>query len=357
MRKLNAMLYLFALLTVALPAQAASFDCAKASTKIEHLICDNPEISKLDEAMAESYKEALKDHAHAKAIRQAQREWIKERNHCDDAACVQHIFETRLSALRGISVAVSAPGQKEDQSKYLMIHGKGQAICEHVFKQMNEGPPLCALDLLAAIPGVVLPKWKKLDWQVNKLLYERFLVAQMVREEYYPQLFGKPGNEADAIPIPTKEQLAKGWKFVFWGSSNAQITVERLEQEWKAAIKYGNEFYRWDGAVPALNETDVILVETTIHRNLGGCPTVRMVRFSAGLRTPKPWFTHNSGWFIPPGQYPFKFDNQYYSLYEESGLSKDSEGMLTVPFRTLTIDAIRKGHYCFIQTNYSYKPR
>jgi uncharacterized protein len=36
---------------VCLTAQAASFDCAKAQSKVEHLICDNPEISKLDEEL------------------------------------------------------------------------------------------------------------------------------------------------------------------------------------------------------------------------------------------------------------------------------------------------------------------
>jgi hypothetical protein len=34
-------------LVLASAAQAASFDCGKAQTKVEHLICDNPELSKL----------------------------------------------------------------------------------------------------------------------------------------------------------------------------------------------------------------------------------------------------------------------------------------------------------------------
>jgi uncharacterized protein len=28
---------------------AASFDCAKAGTKVEHMICDDPDISKMDD--------------------------------------------------------------------------------------------------------------------------------------------------------------------------------------------------------------------------------------------------------------------------------------------------------------------
>jgi uncharacterized protein len=37
-------------------AQAASFDCSKAQSKIENLICDNPEISKLDNELNTLYK-------------------------------------------------------------------------------------------------------------------------------------------------------------------------------------------------------------------------------------------------------------------------------------------------------------
>jgi len=405
---------LFGVLVTALPTQAASFDCAKAQSKVEHMICDNPEISKLDDELNAAYKAAVQDKTQADTIRQAQRQWLKERNRCEVVACVKQIFEVRLSALldeemvQNYKVAMqdktkaqqvrqeqmawdaqrndckdvdcikhiveirlselkrllTAP--PEPNTKYLMIHGKGQAICEQVFKQMNEGPPLCALDLLATIPGAVLPKWKKLDWQENKLLYERFLVAQMVKEEYYPKLFGGSGNKDSEIPLPAKEQMEKGGKYVLWDSSDAPITRERLEKEWEGAVEYGNEFYRWDGAVPAPDETDVILVETRIHRNLGGCPTVRMVPFSADMRMPKfsadmnipkPWFSRNSKWLIYPGEFSFKFDDQNYSMFEESGLSRDAEsGMLAIPFRVLTI-AIRGGNYCTISTNYSYQPQ
>jgi len=348
--RVGAMLLVWMAMVVS--AQGASFDCAKAGTKVEQAICDNPEISKLDEELAASYKAALKDHTQANTIKQAQRQWLKERNRCEDVVCVKQIFEVRLSELKKLLAAMSKPN-----TKYVMISGKGQAICEQVFKQMNEGPELCALDLLATIPGVELPKWKKLDWQENKLLYERFLVAQMVKEEYYPQMFGGAGNRDIEIPLPTKEQMGKGGKFVMWDSSDAPITRERLEKEWEGAVEYGNVFYRWDGAVPAPDETDVILVETRIHRFQGGCPNVRMMRFSDDLRTPKPWSPRNSAWFMDSGKFPFKFDAHFYMLYEASGLSRDAEsGMLAIPFRVLTVD-IRGGNYCHISTNYSYQPQ
>ncbi len=59
--------------SIALSAQAASFDCAKAQAKVEHLICDNPEISKLDDELAAGYKAELKDEAQVEVIRQSQK--------------------------------------------------------------------------------------------------------------------------------------------------------------------------------------------------------------------------------------------------------------------------------------------
>lgn len=43
----------------ALPAAAASFSCAKATTPFEHAICDNPELSRADEILAKSFATAL----------------------------------------------------------------------------------------------------------------------------------------------------------------------------------------------------------------------------------------------------------------------------------------------------------
>jgi uncharacterized protein YecT (DUF1311 family) len=81
-------------------AQAASFDCAKAQSKVEHLICDNPEISKLDDELSATYKVVLQDEKLAGANRQTQKLWMKERNGCSDATCVKAAYEARLIILK-----------------------------------------------------------------------------------------------------------------------------------------------------------------------------------------------------------------------------------------------------------------
>jgi len=109
-------------LMLALSAHAASFDCGKAQTKVEHLICDNPEISKLDDELSVAYKAALKDEKQTDAIKQAQKQWMKERNGCADAACVQNAYQKRIEQLQPAQKAtaqsavsnanVSAPTKK-----------------------------------------------------------------------------------------------------------------------------------------------------------------------------------------------------------------------------------------------------
>lgn len=79
--------------------QAASFDCAKANSKVEHIICDNPEISKLDENLTRSYKASIQDEIYAKTIREEQIRWIKHRNYCESSTCLKALYETRIQEL------------------------------------------------------------------------------------------------------------------------------------------------------------------------------------------------------------------------------------------------------------------
>ena len=76
--------------------QAASFDCAKASSKTEKAICNNPELSKLDEKMADAYKAAVAVDKNTKASQIA---WIKETAKCADEACMIASYNKRIAEL------------------------------------------------------------------------------------------------------------------------------------------------------------------------------------------------------------------------------------------------------------------
>jgi uncharacterized protein len=76
---------LMAALVAALAAPAAaqevspSFDCAKASQPVEHAICADGTLAKLDADLAVIYTEALAQAADAEALRKSQRDWSNER--------------------------------------------------------------------------------------------------------------------------------------------------------------------------------------------------------------------------------------------------------------------------------------
>jgi len=79
---------------------SASFDCAKAKTKIEKLICANPKLSELDEKVTSLYKKVLEVTPVAEDCKQQQREWLKGwRDTCKDAACLEQAYTSRISDL------------------------------------------------------------------------------------------------------------------------------------------------------------------------------------------------------------------------------------------------------------------
>lgn len=73
-------------------ANSASFDCNKATTWVEKTICANPELSKLDDAMAQKYEKNLADTSdkdYKNNLTIDQKLWLKfQRNTCKDIECL-----------------------------------------------------------------------------------------------------------------------------------------------------------------------------------------------------------------------------------------------------------------------------
>ncbi|WP_395683583.1 lysozyme inhibitor LprI family protein [Dokdonella sp.] len=80
-------------------ATAASFDCGKATTRIEHAVCANTRLSQLDEQLAQAYRSAVGS-AQAGSIRQTQRDWMRTRDACASDACLEREYAQRLAALQ-----------------------------------------------------------------------------------------------------------------------------------------------------------------------------------------------------------------------------------------------------------------
>ncbi|HEM7892207.1 lysozyme inhibitor LprI family protein [Burkholderia cepacia] len=81
------------------PVIRASFDCSKAASKIEKLICSTPQTADEDARLALVYSAARAKASDPNALKDDQRQWLKQRNACDDAACLLKITETRIQVL------------------------------------------------------------------------------------------------------------------------------------------------------------------------------------------------------------------------------------------------------------------
>lgn len=120
--------------------EAASFDCDKASTKIEKMICSSETASQYDEELGQYYKEALLKYPDRKEmlIRQ-QRNWIKWiRNSCSDPSCLATLYSARLWEVRR---AVDVPGlDGTEKPNFIVVEGNGDHLCDEYVKILNRTP-------------------------------------------------------------------------------------------------------------------------------------------------------------------------------------------------------------------------
>jgi len=111
-------------------AQAASFDCGKAGTKVERLICADSAISRLDDELAKIYGGALKLSPDKNQLMQEQREWLKARNRkCSDERCLVISYQERIKEL--INTYKELDG-------YTLLMSKNDELCNHMLKQFTE---------------------------------------------------------------------------------------------------------------------------------------------------------------------------------------------------------------------------
>jgi uncharacterized protein len=89
--------------TMPLTAQAASFNCQTADRPDEVLICQNPQLSALDERMANLYFRLRNDLGGRERRRLVadQVSWLRERLGCGrDYSCIRGLYDRRISELR-----------------------------------------------------------------------------------------------------------------------------------------------------------------------------------------------------------------------------------------------------------------
>lgn len=89
---------------------AASFDCKKASTKVETLICGNQQLSELDEHLGRYYAAGRAElGSAASCLGTNQRTWLRTvRNGCTDTTCLRRVYLERLAELDPLQPGATA---------------------------------------------------------------------------------------------------------------------------------------------------------------------------------------------------------------------------------------------------------
>jgi uncharacterized protein len=146
--------YAFKFFTFIMPfvnySYGASFDCAKAGTKVEKLICSTPSLSKLDSSLADVYKDALRKEP---AIKPDQLAWIKERNKCSSEACLEESYKERIDSLTNFIVGRDREGMRAEQKP----SNTNQVKTE--FKPTDKDKKLIDYTLLANMCAGFYSKW------------------------------------------------------------------------------------------------------------------------------------------------------------------------------------------------------
>lgn len=104
--------YILLLIVALLPntSFSASFDCSKASTVQEKMICMDTTLSDLDDKLAQTYKTAISETTKTAEIQQGQKEWLRKiRNNCTSKSCIVEAYEKRINQL-------SSPQSKSPQT-------------------------------------------------------------------------------------------------------------------------------------------------------------------------------------------------------------------------------------------------
>lgn len=105
---------LLAVLLVTVSVMGASFDCKKSHTFIEKAICNNKQLSKLDDKLSEAYRDTLDIAFAPEDLKEEQREWLTNvRNACQNVTCLRRIYTQRIQYLADYNVTPRSTNEKE----------------------------------------------------------------------------------------------------------------------------------------------------------------------------------------------------------------------------------------------------
>ena len=209
-------------------AEAASFDCEKAVTKIEKLICSSAELSLLDEELGSSYRSVLEIYTVEDKTRAVaeQRQWLKQtRNICADKTCLINVYNARISELKSIDPFFDKDISCEEMRKFPAYIFQGR-----IDLGSGHGSPV-GVDYACDESLAVLP-----------FMTELLSLAETIRSDYGPQ-------------ICTGSIIHAQWRYYHFALAKAGFlpadinhvdisNVEKYFEQWSWESPYNNRLYK-----------------------------------------------------------------------------------------------------------------
>lgn len=128
----------------------ASFDCNKASSVIEKVICTDKTLGDLDDSLQQTYKKALENSQDTNTLKTGQLEWLKNvRNRCSDKDCLTQVYTSRLMELNKQTKTIEALKAGEYLTEggwgYLKISEDEKALTHFSIEAMGGNGHSCSL--------------------------------------------------------------------------------------------------------------------------------------------------------------------------------------------------------------------
>jgi len=89
-------------------AQATTFDCKKALSFVEKVICSDSRLTSMDDQLGRLYKDALAASSDSEGLKAEQKFWLSSRNQCKDSDCITKAYTDRISALSALTAQAKA---------------------------------------------------------------------------------------------------------------------------------------------------------------------------------------------------------------------------------------------------------
>jgi uncharacterized protein YecT (DUF1311 family) len=231
---------LLAALTASL-SHAASFDCKRAATAVEKLICNDPDLSRLDSELNDRYRERRS--TAVPGLVEEQRSWLAKRNFCNNTACIKIHYLDRLSEVteRGKSLADIAARLEIPE------HAKDRQFCPRLLDHLKRWQDVVVVAPVVTADSIDAPTLRdRLGSCDPKKFAERYVIEPRVwdasnldamseeeRKDYGIGYVMRSGFRLYEMNIDP----GSGTELVLYGASVRQIDGDPLETGFGSTFK------------------------------------------------------------------------------------------------------------------------